>query len=205
VFASEVVPFACITNNHSGQARALVMETPIRVVCANTLGMAVARLEDRNSVAVAHRGDARIKVVEAAERLFGGIVERYRTIAEQFATLKATRLTVDQFTASVLDVAAPLPKPLHTPEGEHLTIRGFDLAMDAAEKRRTAIFGTWTGGKGHTGDMSAWEAYNAAVEVIDHDAKLFRTNGSRVASLLSGRLLDRKGAVLAAVLAECRN
>jgi len=202
VFADEVVPFGLVTNNHSGEARAMVMQTPIRVVCANTLGAATTGWKERADViAVSHRGDARVRVVEAAEKMFGGIIERYKVIAENYRTLKETRLAVDDFVKSVLDVAAPLPKDLHAVEGEHLTVRGYDLARAAAEKRRTAITDKWTNGKGHVGDHSAWEAYNGAVEVIDHDAVLFRTNGSRVASLMGGRLLEKKEAVLAKVLA----
>lgn len=204
VFADEVVPFGLITNNHSGEARVLVMETPIRVVCANTLGAALVGWKDRNkAIAVAHKGDARVKVVEAAEELFGGIVERYRTIAEQYRAMKERILTVEEFTRTVLDEASPLPKDLHGYDTEHLTVRGYDLARKRAEERRAAITNAWTGGMGHAGDHSAWEAYNGAVEVIDHDANLYRTNGARVASLLGGRLLEAKSAVLNSVAALC--
>lgn len=200
VFADEVVPFALITNNHSGEARVLVMQTPIRVVCANTLGMALLNWRDRTqAVAVAHKGDARVKVVEAAEELFGGIVERYRIIAEQYRAMKNRILSTDEFIRTVLDKASPLPKDLHGYQTEHLTVRGYDLARKRAEERRAAIEAAWTGGRGHVGDHSAWEAYNGAVEVIDHDVELYRTKGSRVASLLGGRLLEAKSEVLNAV------
>jgi phage/plasmid-like protein (TIGR03299 family) len=203
VFADEVIPFALITNNHAGESRCLVMETPIRVVCANTLGAAVSRMDATSAVAVAHVGDARTKVVEAAERMFVGLIDRYKSIAESYALMKSTRLTVDAFVRTVLDVASPLPPDLGTVEAEHMTTRGYDLAYAAAERRRTALREAWTGGKGHTGDHSAWEAYNGAVEVIDHDATLYRTNGSRVAALIGGRLVERKQAVLERVVSAC--
>ncbi|CAN5654802.1 hypothetical protein BH23GEM5_BH23GEM5_03150 [soil metagenome] len=37
VFADEVIPFGLISNNHAGQRKVVVQESPIRVVCANTL------------------------------------------------------------------------------------------------------------------------------------------------------------------------
>ncbi len=194
VFAFEIVPFGLITNNHSGEARALVMQTPIRVVCANTLGAALTNLQ--SAIKVSHRGDAKVRMVDAAATLFEGIVERYRSIAEAYRDLKERILTVDEFTTHVLDVAAPLPPKLFTPEGNHLTTRGYDAAYEAADARRHAIGMAWTNGKGHDGTPSAWYAYNGAVEVIDHDADLFRTRGSRIASMISGRLVAAKTNVL---------
>lgn len=202
VFADEVIPFGMIVNNHSAQSRAIVGETPIRVVCANTLGAAMSRwgADSAKSIAVTHRGDATVRLVEAAEKMFAGIVDRYRVIAESYRAMKAYTLDADQFGRAVLDNASPLPKKVFTPEGQHLTSRGYDAAYEASMTRRLAITDKWTNGKGHVGDHSAWEAFNAAVEVIDHDAGLFVTKGSRVAALLGGRLAEKKVLVQAAVL-----
>lgn len=200
----EVLPFALVTNNHSGEAKCLLMETPVRVVCANTLGMAVRGWQDRTSaISVAHRGDARVKVVDAAKQLFGRLTQRYDMIADQYDAMRATRLTIDQFTSSVLDSAAPLPKLLGELDGQHLTSRGYDLAFELAKSRRNAITYAWHKGSGHLGDSSAWEAYNGAVEVIDHDVELFKTYKSRVSSLMQGKLLDAKSKVLNSVMQLC--
>jgi len=205
VFADEVVPFGLITNNHSGEARAIVMQTPVRVVCANTLGAALVGWQNRGEVIkVSHRGDARVRLIDAATTLFGGIVERYHTIAETYRDLKDRILTVEQFTSSVLDIAAPLPEKAFTLRGQHLTGRGYDAAYEAAESRRDRISYMWHNGAGHHADNSAWEAYNAAVEVIDHDADLFRTRGSRVAALIGGRLVQKKTEVLNALVTLSR-
>lgn len=207
VFGSEIIPFALITNNHSGERRAEVALTPVRVVCANTLGMARAGMrfasENRDAIKVVHRGDAKVKMIEAAEELFGGIVERYRLVAEHYRAMKERIVTVDEFVASVLDVAAPQPPKVFTPDGQHLTTRGYDAAFEAAETRRTAITEAWTGGSGHVGDHSAWEAYNGAVQVIDHDAQLFRTRGSRIASMIGGRIAERKQLLVNSVTELC--
>lgn len=194
VFAREVVPFGLVTNNHSGEARALVMQTPIRVVCANTLGAALG--QQATAVKVSHRGDAKVRMVDAAEQMFAGIVERYRTIAESYRALRERILTVEEFTKHVLDVVAPLPPKAFTLDGNHLTTRGYDAAYEAADARRTAIRHAWTDGAGHDGTPNAWFAYNGAVEVIDHDSTLFRTRGSRIAAMIGGRLVQAKTNVL---------
>jgi phage/plasmid-like protein (TIGR03299 family) len=202
VFAAEVIPFGLITNNHSGEARALVMQTPVRVVCANTLGAALSNLQ--TAIKVGHRGDAKVRMVDAAEQMFAGLVDRYRSIAESYRALRERILTVDEFTKHVLDVAAPLPPKAFTVEGNHLTSRGYDAAYEAADTRRIAIRQAWTNGIGHTGEPNAWYAYNAAVEVIDHDEKLYRTRGSRVAALIGGRLVAAKTGVLNELVALTR-
>ena len=201
VFGTEVVPFGLATNNHGGMHNAEVALVDIRPVCWNTLQAARSRMNSANSIKIPHRGDANTRLVDAATTLFGGIVERYRMIAADYQAMRDTFITVEQFTKSVLDTAAPLPGKVFTVDGDHLTSRGFDAAMEAAEARRTAITRAWHGGKGHKGDGSVWEAYNGAVEVMDHDTELFRTRGSRVASMLGGRLADRKAMVQHAVMA----
>lgn len=190
VLADEVVPYALVSSNHTGRRGVTVMETPIRVVCANTLG--AAHGGQGRAVNVRHRANGRVRLVDAANEFFAGISERYVGIAQSFAALKSRILTVQEFTASVLDVVAPLPTDEESTR--------FGSMMDRAENRRDALTLAWTGGKGHVGDHSAWEAYNAAVEVLDHDAELFKVRGSRVASLISGPLHESKTAVLNALV-----
>ncbi|OFV89547.1 MAG: hypothetical protein A3J75_05060 [Acidobacteria bacterium RBG_16_68_9] len=199
VFAGEVVPFGMVHANHGSRASYLML-TPIRVVCANTLGMAHEGRQVDQYVKVVHRGGARIRLVEAAERMFSGIVERYKVIALQYSAMKARILTVDEFTASVLDTLAPLPEA-----SDVASSRGFTAAMNRAETRRTTLRLHWEGGRGHAGDHSAWEAYNGAIETLDHEEGVFTVRGSRVESMLMGRLQDQKQKVADAIYALCRN
>jgi phage/plasmid-like protein (TIGR03299 family) len=198
-FGNEVVPFGLLTNNHSAKRRALLMETPTRVVCRNTLNAAL-RAGSKNMVSVTHRGDARVRVVEAAEQMFAKLTARYRIIAEDFTLMKATRLTVDQFTRSVLNVVAPLP----VVEPGKVAGPRFDSSLAKASYLRAVLTQAWNTGSGHVADSSAWEAYNGAVEVMDHDDELFKVRGSRVESMLLGSLATKKSALVEAVLAECR-
>lgn len=198
-----VVPFGLVTNEHTGRETWQARNTPIRVVCRNTLDMALASAGER-AVKVQHSKNVREKVIEAAEHLFAAVIERYRGIAENYAAMKATILTDEQFRALVLESAAPFPpKPL-VPEGEHVTVRGYDHAVAVAEQRRAAISSAWREGIGHVGDESAWEAYSGAVEVIDHDTKLFLSGKSRIRSMMTGRLGERKEAVLVSLLQHVR-
>lgn len=197
VFASEVVPFALVANNHDRRRGILLQDTAIRVVCANTLGFAES--ENAKRVVIPHVGDATVKVVDAALELWGGIVERYEVLALQYRALKARALTELEFKAAVLDVIAPDPRfdPKFNPEAKLA-----DLVVERADKKRARLVHLWDNGKGHIGDRSAWEAYNAAAEALDHDRDLWPTRAGswRTASLLSGVMRKAKDEVLAGLV-----
>lgn len=194
VFADEVVPFGMISNNHAGQRKVVVQETPIRVVCANTLGAALKGRQ--KAIGVRHTASVEAKTVEAARELWRGLIERYGKLAVKYRVLKESYLDEALFRKLVLDVAAPIPAEL-----EQKGLTGHQQgARRRIEARREKIRRLWTKGAGHTGDFSAWEAYNAVVETVDHDEKLWRTRGSRAESLLYGKLGDVKDEVLTSLL-----
>jgi phage/plasmid-like protein (TIGR03299 family) len=195
VFADEVIPFGLISNNHAGQRRVVVQETPIRVVCANTLSL--AQEGKGRALSVRHTASVEAKTVEAAQQLWSGLIERYETAARQYRALKAFHLDTDLFRRLVLDVAAPMPSRLERPD---LTPRQ-EGARARILARRGRLTQLWTEGAGHRGDHSGWEALNGTVQTLDHDADLWRVRGPRTAALLDGRLADVKQRVLATLVA----
>jgi phage/plasmid-like protein (TIGR03299 family) len=199
VFTDEVIPYGLISNNHAGKRKVIVQETPIRVVCANTLSLA---LDDRSrALNVRHTASVEAKTVEAARQLWSGLIERYETAAQQYRTLKSQHMDTALFRRLVLDVAAPIPSKL---DGANLTKRQ-EKAREHVIARRLRIKQLWTDGTGHSGDHSMWEAYNAVAECVDHDVKVWRVRGSRAASLMDGRLAAVKNRVLAGLVAAVTN
>jgi phage/plasmid-like protein (TIGR03299 family) len=188
---SGILPFACVTNAHDGSRALTVMETPIRIVCKNTLDAAldIADAKGSTSFSIRHTMTIGSKTVEAAKQLFAGIVERHVAIAAQFETLQRTFLTAEQFATVVLDVALPRPAEAQFTEPER-----FKRAIEKNERRRAAVTTLWTSGAGHVGDHSAWEALNGVVEAIDHDREVFPAS-HELASLLNGHLGQVKTAV----------
>ena len=156
VFTDEVVPFGLISNNHAGERRVVVQETPVRVVCSNTLGVALTG--PGKKIGVRHTVNVEAKTVDAAGELWGGVIERYRVIAEQYRLLKNTYLDEALFRTLVLDTAAPIKEEWLRPGLSTNQLR----AREHVEERRRRVLYLWTHGKGHAGDQSAWEAYNAA-------------------------------------------
>jgi phage/plasmid-like protein (TIGR03299 family) len=184
VFTDEVIPFGLISNNHAGERRVVVQETPIRVVCSNTLGMALSGPSKK--VGVRHTINVEAKIIDAAKELWGGLVERYQHIAEQYRLLKGCYLDEALFRQLVLESVSPMPTQIR--DGVLPSPR----AVARMEARRKRLRDLWTSGPGHLGDCSGWEAYNAVAQSIDHDTELWPTKGSRTASLFDGRLARLK-------------
>jgi len=199
VFNGEVIPYVLITTNHSGRRCATVSLTPIRVVCANTLGytemLADNGMGGVQEIKVQHTGEAPKRMIEASEKLVGGIIARYELLAKHYKALKATMLTDEQFKSLVLDVVSPDPRKSRkfNPEAKLA-----ELVIKRHEQRIELVTQLWHAGAGHVGDRSAWEAYNGTVQAIDHNEDVFPVRGGawRTQSLLDGKLGQLKKAVL---------
>lgn len=204
----EVRPYVLACNNHNGKRKAIIQETPVRVVCANTLGFSLARISggrklDR-SIALRHTKNVASRMVSAAEEMFGTMIERYESIAAQYATMRAARLSEEQFRRAVLDVLAPLPAKREgaTSKG-NIAAAHHERATARAEAKRSRLSFLWANGDGHAGDASAWEAYNAATQSLDHDVDLWKIKGeSRIEGMFDGSLGKLKAAVTESVMIE---
>lgn len=203
VFADEIIPFSTVLANHSGRRGVQIGQTPVRIVCANTLGMAETSGASRFET-VRHTGEATQRMIEAAEKMFGGIIERYEVIAQQYRILKARALDEAEFKQAVLDVIAPDPRvsPKFNPDAKLA-----ESVVARYETKVATLNRLWESGRGHVGDHSAWEAYNGAVEALDHDVDGLwpvRAGTYRAASLLDGTYGRMKNEVLDNLVALAR-
>jgi phage/plasmid-like protein (TIGR03299 family) len=197
----EVVPFLLVANNHSGERKASVSVTPQRVVCRNTLGIAFNRgsLGMDRALRVFHRANVKSRTTEAVAQIVAELTTSFTIVARQYDALRQRFLSEEEFSSHVLDVIAPLPEK---PEGERasknrIATAAWEKAAARAQAKRDRLSTLWVDGDGHTGDHSAWESYNAAVQSIDHDADLWKVEGdSRLASLWQGQLARTKQTVL---------
>jgi phage/plasmid-like protein (TIGR03299 family) len=198
--SGEVKPYLLISNNHSGERKAQVQHTSRRVVCANTLGFAhrAAATGIDHAIRVLHRANVKSETAKAVAAMVATLTANFTTIAAQYELLLGRFLSEEEFTVNVLDLLAPLPDK---PEGDRATknriaTAAWEKATARAERKRDRLSTLWVDGDGHTGDHSAWEALNAAVQSIDHDADLWKVEGeSRLSSLWQGQLGKAKQAV----------
>jgi phage/plasmid-like protein (TIGR03299 family) len=185
-----VSPYGLVANNHAGRRGILTALTPIRVVCANTL-LASEREGCGDQIVVSHTESAEQRLVEAAQSLWGAIIDAYEKIAQAYDEMANTYLSLADFNRLVMPAVNPDPRE-HKDWNPEAKLAHVVLARYGARKHE--ITRLWHEGRGHKGDSSAWEAWQGAVEAIDHNPDLFPTRGGvyRTASLLDGKLRQMK-------------
>lgn len=98
----DIDPYLVFTNNHDGTGAIRVAITPIRVVCQNTLNLALS--EASRHWTCAHKGDIQGKLDEARYTLQNA--EAYMAqLEEQFGELKLKKVTDAQVRAMVDELA----------------------------------------------------------------------------------------------------
>ncbi len=165
--------YLLLSNSHDGSRAAQVQFTPIRVVCQNTLSIAV---QGKALAKIAHLRDANAKLedVQDAVRF---ITDTYNNIAERFqkfATFKMLPGAVEKYVGGVLP-----------------TSMSSDPTVDKKLARwRRAIASLFENGRGN-GEPGVkgtlWAAYNAVTEFADYRMTAgMRSQSARVNGLWFG-------------------
>ncbi len=145
--------FLLLSNSHDGSSSLRVFFTPIRVVCANTLA-AAERRGFGQGVSIAHRGDLTTKIGEAqavlglAKRFYDDAAEKMQRLAGYYPT----RPQLDDYFRSLY------PDPV---EGNR----------KRAENTRHTLMQLFEHGRGQqipATRLTAWSAFNAVTEYVDH-------------------------------------
>lgn len=165
--------YVYVANSHDGSMAVTAAATPIRIVCANTLGAALRRSETgaeaQRTFRFRHTGNLQTKFAEA-RRVLGMTIDyqaQFKALADQLAR---EPISADRFERSVL---------------RHLWVIDDDLGKVArANRERTiesvlAIFR----GRGSAGDTTGnspgtkWTAFNSIAEHLDYGRRYTaRTN-----------------------------
>jgi phage/plasmid-like protein (TIGR03299 family) len=98
----KIAPYVLISNNHGQGKKIQVKGTPTRVVCWNTLSMALAD-KSKSSWSISHKGDTEGQLKEtqiALETMIG----QYHSSMEAYRKLKARQMTDKQIRAYFMEV-----------------------------------------------------------------------------------------------------
>lgn len=104
ILDDEVDPYICFTNNHSGTGAIQVCMTPIRVVCNNTLNLALDNATRK--WATKHVGDMQSKLQEAKHTLL--LANKYMDELGKTADMLAHTKVTDDEIVKLLDDLFPI-------------------------------------------------------------------------------------------------
>ena len=106
ISGEQISPYLVFSNSHDGSAAVRVAVTPIRVVCNNTLNLALSTA--KRSWAMVHTGNIKGKIHEAQETLF--MAETYMgKLGKEIEELKRQRITERQL-KEYIEILLPLEK-----------------------------------------------------------------------------------------------
>jgi phage/plasmid-like protein (TIGR03299 family) len=154
----ELQRFILFTNTHDGSRAALILPTSVRVVCMNTLRLALSKGRGK-ALKIRHTGDIDAKIDEARAAM--GIADsQFADNLETSRKLAARRLEHTEFIA-YLDTLIPLPAD-HNANKRATTQRNEVRAkikdLYYLDKRQT-LPGV---------EKTAWAALNAVTQYVDH-------------------------------------
>jgi phage/plasmid-like protein (TIGR03299 family) len=179
------------TTGHDGVTAVVIKNVATRVVCANTLGVA---LGERGGAVwkIQHTANARERLEEAG-KAFRQMARSYEKLGELANVLAVTPFT-DRQMKSTVDVVMPVPMD----DGDH-------RRLQLEREKVVQLFDTAIGIERLRG--TAWAAFQGWTEYADHH-RLVRNTGrqdprkARLESIWMGRSAAMKQAALQAITSQ---
>lgn len=200
IIADDIVDtYLLFTNNHTGMSAARARFTPIRVVCANTLGWAMER-KAREEVVVTHVGDVAQRVKFAGE-LLASAGKFYNELGEGYRAMTKVQLNTADTIKYIKESLRPY-KPKDTTEQDMIEFQEQEEQDSRQLKNEIEVVlnlidtGRGSNIRGVRGSL--WGAYNGITEYVDH----YKATNSRIQSTAYimngiGRLIKKKAIKLA--------
>jgi len=179
VIDDEVEPYLCFSNTHDGSGAIRVCMTPIRVVCNNTLNLALNTA--RRQWSTKHVGDINQKMQEA--RICLELADTYMDELSEYAEKLANKRVTDDELNKILDEMFPVD--------ENDTERRKTTAQKAKEEFMVCYLRPDIAMYLNT----AWGVVNAMSDMVTHSEPLRKTQDYRANNwnrIMDGhKLLDR--------------
>ncbi len=161
--------YLLITTSHDGSRPVTVAFSPIRVVCANTLSLALKGATGDKRLTVRHTASAGARIQDAGAFLAGvdDLFEQNATVFRYLARRSIRTIELDNYLRTLF------PDPAETAK------------RNSARATREKILARFEAGIGtDTTSATWWRGYNAIVEFVDH----IRSSGNADARVTSAWL-----------------
>lgn len=125
ISGERISPYLVFSNTHDGSGAIKVALTPIRVVCNNTLNLALSTA--KRSWSMIHTGDIQSKMQEAKDTLF--LAEKYMdSLGKEFETLRMKKLT-DKQVLDYIEILLPIDEDATLQQRKNLKRLQEDMKM----------------------------------------------------------------------------
>jgi len=175
------IEYLLLCNDHAGKMALRCFFTTVRVVCANTMTLALNQGKGEG-ITIRHNGDVRVKMAQAQKVLIASrdVFTDWTAKAEALAKKQLTdRVMQDVWKALIPD---PAPK---IEDGKEVAVS--TSRAQGVRSELTRLFDEGTGNDMSGVKGSAWAALNAVTEFIDHGRNVNGDQNSRVASAWFGQ------------------
>jgi phage/plasmid-like protein (TIGR03299 family) len=185
-----VEKFLLLTNSHDGSSVVRVKLTPVRVVCENTLSLALSGVEQE--VRIRHTAHASERMKEAHE-ILGLTNKLYEELDFIFNQMSSIRIDGRVLTDFVKKVFPDPPTNGHIHRKNPIREKVFELAH--------------TGKGADLAPDTLWNAYNAVTEYVDYYRQLSTGESTRLKSIWfgSGERIKKHAFKLALEMVQARN
>ena len=164
-----VEKYLLVTNTHDGSSTVSVKLSPIRVVCENTLSMALQGTEQQ--VHIRHTEQA-IEKLKQAHEILGLSNKLFEIVGRYYTEMSYKEMDVVMFNQYINKV---FPLPLFSLQPSY---------MRATHEKILELYETGVGSDMAGGTL--WGAYNAVVEYVDHYRLESRSDSMRLKSIWYG-------------------
>lgn len=169
----ETEDYLCFANTHDGSGSVKVCITPVRVVCNNTLNLALSTTKRKFSMR--HTTNVNSRIEEAKQVL--GLAARYEVELAEFAEVMAKKYLEDKELKLILN-------SIFDPKGEKPT----ELQKRNAEECKQAFYVCYAAPDIEKFKGTAWGAINAMSDLVGHS--LPHRNTQTYAENNWGRIMD---------------
>jgi phage/plasmid-like protein (TIGR03299 family) len=162
IVGEEIEDYMLLSTSHDGTRQCRFLPTMIRVVCENTLNMALSAGRN-DGFAITHVGDMEKRLRKIVDLVIEAN-DDFRKAKELFVQMKETQITpfsMREYLLRVYPPAAYDPKKITASEV---------LEHSKSSTRIEEVIGLYYTGRGNNG-RTLYDAYNAVTEYVDHHGR----------------------------------
>jgi len=169
--------YILFVNGHDGLRAVRVMPTSVRVVCQNTLNLALNHANAERTLVIPHVGNIRRKL-DAARHVLGLVTDQFDKFATHAMDMIDVQVSTDDQARYIYDLFPDDADPTANNAQRKKVREDVTKLLTAGPQSLPEIRG------------SVWATFNAVTQYVDHEARrMGKTDGERAENRMSSVLM----------------